>query len=1799
MGFMLPLFSLWVFGTLISPFRYANWNRTETRFVGWNTFLPRFGSQRTIYILLYKELDLALKINSVYSKRASKHFSDGVYLWSHHEKLVIVDYHICFIGGLDLCIGRYDTFEHKVGDNPPLVWPGKDYYNPRESEPNSWEDVTKDELDRGKYPRMPWHDVHCALWRPPCRDVARHFVQRWNYAKRNKALYEETIPLLMPQHHMVIPHYMGRSKKIEIESKNDLDNSKGVKRHDSFCSGSAVEDIPLFLPQEAELDTCSGYPKSKALDSNGSKSVSFAFQKSKIEPSVADMPVKGFVDDLDSLDLLVERSSDAKRQPGSKAADPEWWETQERDDQVGFVNEAEQIIRSVSQWSAGTSQIEESIHCAYCSLIEKAEHFVYIENQFFTSGLSGDEIIRNRVLEALYRRIMRAYNDKKCFRVIIVIPLLPGFQGGLDDAGAASLRAIMHWQYRTICRGQNSIWHKLYEVLGPKKHDYISFYGLRSYGKLSGHGPVATSPVYVHSKIMVIDDSAALIESANINDRSLLGSRDSEMGGNPREAGKFTLSLRLSLWSEHLGLRKGEINQIIDPISDSSYKDKWDATAKNLCYLDSDASVGVEDVSNMGMVQFFMLALRQSITFWKERLGHTAIDLGIAPEKLESYHNGNIKQTGPMDRLKLERLLTGSMFVPSQTVLNEVGKDVPNELYEEFVVQDSALASWLLSTISPQLLPQFVGTETASAGDESMRVYRTRVKEVCDALASCGSVVSQAVQVASILKGLPREYQPFVVVITTMCESVSLDAIYTMLLDAKTQLVGVCDPLESLPMSAHVAQGQISSKAIDQSECSAASRQTYSCGRSTGRGRGRARLQCQLCGKTSHLVDRCWHRFDEDFPGVTTNNNAYSKNESSTAYYAANNNRNDVGCDCGASQKSSFNKSQAGREQWIVDSGATHHVTSDDMNVSQPMDFNNLGKLTVGDGVALEIKSVGKYSLYTPTRVLLLTDLLQVPRITKNLLSVSKLARDNNIFFEFHAHECCIRDKKTGVMLLRGKEDGGLYPFALDSSISDSSKAAAYATQFSTTVYDLWHQRLGHPSHESLVKVCKELNIILPSSINKTCVACHLGKNHKLPFFASTTVYETPFQLVFTDLWGPSHVVSNGYKYYVTFVDECTRHSWLYLLTDKAQAVNAFEMFQQMVLVQFDLPIKVVQSYWGGEYRRLSNCLLRKDITHRLTCPHTSKKNGVVERKHRHVIELALVLLTQASMPVKFWAYTVATAVHLINRLPTRVLQGVSPFEKLYHKKPDYGQLQVFFPFAGNNGHTAVTSNMKSCSSPLQVVTDVTKLLSERGVEEAGHTSMVNSSGSSSSSTGNLPGVNSGYGLIENTCGVQDVEYQASGKFSHTGQDTGGDKQDQAVSTQGNDQGLNQWHNVVNTRTMTDAQVNRHPMLTRSKCGIFKPKAYMTAAVDEVPGCEIVGCKWLFKVKKKPDGYVKRHKACLVAKGYSQVTGCDFKETYSHVVKFPTLNAVLAFAIAKNWPLRQIDVNNAFLNGDLTEDVFMQQPPRFEEYADDGGSSRVIDGVVQALNQEFSLKDLGKLSYFFANAREYGSIVGALLYVFHTRPDVAFSVNKEAQYMHAPREFHLAAVKRILRYLAGTFNYGLTFSGTGSKSFEVVAFVDADWGGSLDDRRLVSGHMVFLGACPVVWCSRKHKTISRTIMEAEYRSIAEATAEVTWVSSLLGELGVGMEMGRVRAGYWSPRPRPHLKNRYPSPFKKLRGFKRGSPSGVANRNTPVNTSAVVLSTNPVYHAMSKHVDIDVHFVREKVAAQAAGEFTKP
>lgn len=179
----------------------------------------------------------------------------------------------------------------------------------------------------------------------------------------------------------------------------------------------------------------------------------------------------------------------------------------------------------------------------------------------------------------------------------------------------------------------------------------------------------------------------------------------------------------------------------------------------------------------------------------------------------------------------------------------------------------------------------------------------------------------------------------------------------------------------------------------------------------------------------------------------------------------------------------------------------------------------------------------------------------------------------------------------------------------------------------------------------------------------------------------------------------------------------------------------------------------------------------------------------------------------------------------------------------------------------------------------------------------------------------------------------------------------------------------------------------------------------------------------------------------------------------------------------------------------------------------------------------------------------YRSLTGALQYLTFTRPDISYAVQQVCLHMHDPREPHLNAVKRILRYLRGTIDYGLLLRRTTPS--ELVIYTDADWAGCPDTRKSTSGYAVFLGATLVSWSSKRQPTVSRSSAEAEYRAVANGVAEAAWLRQLLRELH-------------SPLPRASLV--YCD-----------------------NVSAMYLSTNPVQHQRTKHVEIDLHFVRERVA----------
>lgn len=427
-----------------------------------------------IYVIVWNETKLALNLNSERVKTVLESLHSNISVichpimlmkYSHHQKTVIVDQDVAFLGGLDLCFGRYDTSDHHITDASAKTFPGKDYYNPsRGGDFDGLELPFIDLIDRSKDPRMPWHDVSVRVDGYPARDVAKNFIQRWNHHRDAIAM---SARLLTP--------------------KSTLWPHRDTKK----C----------------------------------------------------------------------------------------------------------QILRSLCGWSGqGIERTEKSIQTAMIDAIQNAKHFIYIENQYFISSTAGGKV-QNTIGEALIKRLREAIYAKRYrslpfpnFRVVVVLPVHP--EGTYKDS--AAIRYIMKWQYNTICRGGHSILEQLAKEF-PEENlsDYISFYALRNYGILDKC--VVTEQIYVHTKLMIVDDQRVIVGSANINDRSLLGDRDSEiavliedeelvsskMGGQPYIASKFALSLRLSLWREHLGLGTNDFKVIMDPILPESYEHLWRGTARD------------------------------------------------------------------------------------------------------------------------------------------------------------------------------------------------------------------------------------------------------------------------------------------------------------------------------------------------------------------------------------------------------------------------------------------------------------------------------------------------------------------------------------------------------------------------------------------------------------------------------------------------------------------------------------------------------------------------------------------------------------------------------------------------------------------------------------------------------------------------------------------------------------------------------------------------------------------------------------------------------------------------------------------------------------------------------------------------------------------------------------------------------------------------------------------------------------------------------------------------------------------
>ncbi|XP_033285419.1 phospholipase D1 isoform X3 [Orcinus orca] len=539
-----------------------------------------------IFIMLYKEVELALGINSEYSKRTLMHLhpnikvmrhpdhvSSSVYLWAHHEKLIIIDQSVAFVGGIDLAYGRWDDNEHRL-------------------------------TDVGSVKRVIGAPSLVSLTAETTESMESLCLKDKNESNKNLPVLKTVDDADSKLKGIGKPRKFSRFSLYRQLHRHHLRSTDSISSIDSASNTGSIQSLQTGVGElhgETRFwhgkDYCNfvfkdwvqlDKPFADFIDRHSTPRMPWHDIASVVHGKAARDVARHFIQRWNFTKIMKPKYRSLSYPfllPKSQTT------AHELKHQVpGSVHANVQLLRSAADWSAGIKYHEESIHTAYVYVIENSKHYIYIENQFFIS-CSDDKVVFNKVGDAIAQRILKAHRESQRYRVYVVIPLLPGFEGDISTGGGNALQAIMHFNYRTMCRGENSILGQLKAEIGNQWINYISFCGLRTHAELEGN--LVTELVYVHSKLLIADDNTVIIGSANINDRSMLGKRDSEMAvivqdtetvpsvmdGKEYQAGHFALGLRLQCFRVVLGYLSGPSEDIQDPVSDKFFKEVWVSTA--------------------------------------------------------------------------------------------------------------------------------------------------------------------------------------------------------------------------------------------------------------------------------------------------------------------------------------------------------------------------------------------------------------------------------------------------------------------------------------------------------------------------------------------------------------------------------------------------------------------------------------------------------------------------------------------------------------------------------------------------------------------------------------------------------------------------------------------------------------------------------------------------------------------------------------------------------------------------------------------------------------------------------------------------------------------------------------------------------------------------------------------------------------------------------------------------------------------------------------------------------------------
>ncbi|GJZ06282.1 ribonuclease H-like domain-containing protein [Tanacetum coccineum] len=730
---------------------------------------------------------------------------------------------------------------------------------------------------------------------------------------------------------------------------------------------------------------------------------------------------------------------------------------------------------------------------------------------------------------------------------------------------------------------------------------------------------------------------------------------------------------------------------------------------------------------------------------------------------------------------------------------------------------------------------------------------------------------------------------------------------------------------------------------------------------------------------------------------------------------------------------------------WIINSRANQHLTGSTSGMVNVVDISDL-KITVGhpNGTLAVISHVGNLKL---ANNVMLYDVLVVPGYCVSLLFVNKLIRDSKMFVDFGENKCYIQDLKREKILGTGSESGGLYLFYVNKSncIGQSNMVMNfYVSKL------LWHNRLGHPADQVLSVLKKDLNIF-DNTYVPMCEICYRAKQTREPFPLSGHKSKTLGELVHLDLWSPYKVHSReGYRYFLTIFDDYSRAIWVYLVKTKDEVFDVFVSFINLIHNHFNIKIKTVRSDNGTEFvnKKIYNMFFELGIFHQTSCCHTPRQNGIAERKHRHLLNVAKSLMFQGEFLLVFGLI---------------VLKPQSPNDDGRDSSNEEGSLlhsDLFGSTQGRNPSYRLTATQiddqnwskgnvqnVSQSSPTQNIDDVQTPILRRSERQSKLHVRFND-----------------YILSSN------VKYGIENYMSYS----------RLIKAMNNEiEALNR----NNTWTVYDLPIDRKPIDVNNVFlyGDLVEDVYMTLPdgynnFDKSKVCKLD--KSLYGLKPAPRQWNAKLTTALVKHGFEQ-SKFDYSLYTKHrsgifiallvyvddiVITRSDIDGINEFKLflSTKFLIKDLGSLKYFLGIEVIDNdlgLCMTQRKYCIELLHEYGllAARPVD-IPLPENTILSCDETENDKYL-SDFTTYQKLVGKLIYLTNTRPDISYVVHCLSQHRHSPLQSHFKAALRVLRTL-------------------------------------------------VSWKSKKQAAISKSSSEAEYRSMSSASCEVVWLGNMLHSIGL-------------------------------------------------------------------------------------------